>query len=122
MWVSKKEYRELHEQNTEIAATALRDVGHLKGLEARLEIENARLRADIDWFKHRLNQVERERGQLIQAAIGVKVSVPEFVTAQEQPTEALNPVFNPFVDQGGDDTEPATMGGGYLNLPGMAKS
>jgi hypothetical protein len=51
----------------------------IQGENRRLELENQRLVGQVGWFAHRLNQIERERGQLIQAAIGVKVSVPEFV-------------------------------------------
>lgn len=45
--------------------------------------ENAQLRATIEWMKLRLNAVEKERAQLISAAIGVKVSIPEFVPITE---------------------------------------
>ena len=44
----------------------------------RVLIENARFVEERKWMMQRLNHVERERGQLIQAAIGVKVAVPEF--------------------------------------------
>jgi hypothetical protein len=56
----------------------------------RVEIENTRLRADLDWFKLRLNSVEKERAQLIAAAIGVKVSIPEFVPQTQNLGDALN--------------------------------
>ena len=75
----------------------------LSAIEARrsFERENERMRADLDWFKLRLSMVERERGQLIQAAIGVKISVPEFVSAADDPAEALNGLPN-FSTVGGD--------------------
>jgi len=91
------------------------------GQQQRLEIENARLRSDLDWFKLRLNQVERERGMLIQSAIGVKIAVPEFVPTFD-PSEALNPHGNPFEELGGDgamagvDTDPQVD---YSAMPGF---
>ena len=89
MWISKAAHLLIE------AAKVARDekasvAAKYEGESRRLEIENARLRADLDWFKLRLNQVERERGQLIQAAIGVKIAVPEFVPTYEDPATALN--------------------------------
>jgi len=91
-----------------------------------LRADNARLRADQDWFKLRLNQVERERGQLIQAAIGVKIAVPEFVPTYENPAAALNEmpdlstVGHDAADEGGAARTSAEPGDGvdYSLLPG----
>lgn len=91
-----------------------------------LERMNARLQSDLDWAKHRLTQVERERGQLIQSAIGVKIAVPEFVPTY-RPDEALNEDSNPFKTVGEDvldeaDTIPrdeATPGVDYSKMPGF---
>lgn len=80
--------------------------GYAEGLVARLVSENERLRADLDWFKFRLSQVERERGQLIQTAIGVKISVPEFTPAGYDPAAALNGLPN-LSTVGEDAMEPA---------------
>ena len=89
MWISKGAESIIADQRNTI--TDLRvTIARLYGERAQQEIENARLRSDLDWFKLRLNHVERERGQLIQAAIGVKVSVPEFVPKMENPEEAFN--------------------------------
>lgn len=92
---------------------------------ARLEVENARLRSDMDWFKLRLNQVERERGQLIQAAIGVKIAVPEFVPTYEDPGKALAEMMPDLSSVGQDaaDQGPATdaepnAGIDYSMMPG----
>ena len=92
----------------------------------RLRIENERMRADMDWFKLRLNQVERERGQLIQAAIGVKIAVPEFVPTYEAPGKALNEMPDLSTvgmdarDEGGMPRTSADPGEGvdYSMLPG----
>ena len=77
----------------------------------RLEVENARLRSDMDWFKLRLNQVERERGQLIQAAIGIKIPVAEFVPVQENLEDALNemPDYSTVGEDAADQGEGAAV-------------
>lgn len=89
MWISKRVFA-LFEEWKGAAAEATHNVTVLATENIQLRAENARLRADQDWFKLRLNQVERERGQLIQAAIGVKIAVPEFVPTYENPGAALN--------------------------------
>lgn len=84
----------------------------------------AQVRSEQNWFKHRLNQVERERGQLIQAAIGVKIAVPEFVPTYERPDEALNEMPN-LSTVGGDAVEESIgVGDGvadYTQLPGYQR-
>ena len=104
MWISKFAQRELQNVRTELR-NALTGYASVFGENRRLEIENARLRADMDWFKLRLNQVERERGQLIQAAIGVKIAVPEFVPTYEDPTDALHEMPD-LSSIGGDAVDP----------------
>lgn len=109
MWLSKATAAMLVEANRE-REEAQREIARALGVMSQLATENARLRADMDWFKLRLNQVEKERGQLIQAAIGVKVSVPEFVPAQEpNPAEAFNmPDLSTIGHDALDDSTPAT--------------
>lgn len=82
-----------------------RKLAALRAQNTDLERMNARLQSDLDWMKHRLTQVERERGQLMQAVLGVKVSVPEFVPTY-RPDEALNEESNPFGDSGEDSSDP----------------
>jgi hypothetical protein len=43
------------------------------------------MRSDMDWFKLRLNQVERERAHAHSGRLGVKIAVPEFVPTYEDP-------------------------------------
>lgn len=121
MWVDRKLYTELHKQLEQQTKDAQLQTTHAHGQLMRLTIENERLRADMDWFKLRLNQVERERGQLIQAAIGVKIAVPEFVPTYEDPAEALNQM--PDLSTVGEDAlEPsdaeASEGVDYSMMPG----
>lgn len=90
MWIARKLFESTTSGWEAAAVKAMAQQQRAEGEKIRLEIENTRLRSDLDWFKHRLNHVERERGQLIQAAIGVKISVPEFVPAMDNPEDALN--------------------------------
>ena len=91
MWLGKAAMEQIHDLRIH-AGNWQADFSAANAKRQHLEIENARLRADLDWFKLRLNQVERERGQLIQAAIGVKIAVPEFVPTYEDPGKALSEV------------------------------
>ncbi len=104
MWISRWAQEELKTQAIQAHETAVRE-GLVLGQNTQLKIDNARQLADIDWFKLRLNQVERERGQLIQAAIGIKVSVPEFVEATGHPADTLNEMPD-FTTVGEDAVDP----------------
>jgi hypothetical protein len=123
MWISKaagKVIDSLNYQNQDIRHTNAVLTTELQKVNA----ENARLRADMDWFKLRLNQVERERGQLIQAAIGVKIAVPEFVPTYEDPGGALNdmPALNTIGADALDQFTPKIEGEqDYSNLPGYER-
>jgi len=92
----------------------------------RITTENTRLIADLDWFKLRLNAVEKERQQLIQAAIGVKIAIPEFVAVTDSPADAFNQSTMPDLSIIGsdapDDFNPAIAMGGpdYSLLPARA--
>jgi hypothetical protein len=95
----------------------------------RIEAENVKLQSHIDWFKLRLNAVEKERAQLIAAAIGVKISIPEFVPAADRVEDALNEMQN-LSTVGGDAAEedehgrPRTGNDGgadYSQMPGYRK-
>jgi hypothetical protein len=96
----------------------------------RVESENTKLQAHIDWFKLRLNAVEKERAQLIAAAIGVKIAIPEFVPAADRVEDALNEMQN-LSTVGGDALEdedhgrPRTTNDGaadYTQMPGYRKA
>lgn len=103
MWIAKEKMVAFEVTNAKLneEVKTLQILQHVKVLG--LERMNARLQADLDWFKHRLNQVERERGQLIQAACGIKIAVPEFVPTFEDPAEALNQM--PDLSSVGDDAK-----------------
>lgn len=127
MWIGKDVYRTMNkliesaqERNTEM----LRREGALRQQVEDLTRELTNLRTERTWFMHRLTQVERERGQLIQAAIGTKIAVPEFVPTYEDPGAALNdsPIVNTlgedaldqFTPRHGEDAD-------YSNLPGYKR-
>lgn len=123
MWISNGVSAMLAAGNEQLRETE-RVLSGIRGENTRLKEENARLRADMDWFKLRLNQVERERGQLIQAAIGVKIAVPEFVPTFEDPATALNEmpdtstVGGDAVDHGEPTEADPAEGVDYSLLPG----
>jgi hypothetical protein len=89
MFVSLKYFlSELHE--AQLAARNWQaDYAKSNGERERLAQENARMRSDIDWFKLRLNQVEKERAQLILAATGTPMPVATFAPTPD-PADTLN--------------------------------
>ena len=92
MWINSALFNRLQTDAADTKQDWKQAVATLAGLEAenkRLREENVRLAANIEWFKLRLNSVERERAQLIFAATGQKISVPEFVPTYEAPETAL---------------------------------
>ena len=119
----------LQTHKTEVAHYIVRIAG-LQGECAQLEIQNTRLRSDLDWFKMRLNAVEKERAQLIAAAIGVKIAIPEFIPTGADPATALSELPDmSTVGQDAKDDEangralvPATDAvGDYSMLPGYER-
>lgn len=116
MWISKSAWLALEDKQASLDATTT-ELTIARERSSRLEVENARLRADLDWFKLRLNAVEKERQMLMLDRLGIKIPVPEFVAAQDLPDEldAVNampdfsliggdapPTFNPAQELGPD--------------------
>lgn len=109
MWISRGHYNTL---NTLIESAQERNTEMLRrdGERIRMEIELAQLRNDVDWFKMRINQLERERAALLRSVTGTKIEVPEFLPTYN-PSEALDPNDNPFIGVGEDDlTDTPTAG------------
>ena len=69
MWISRQAYQDLKDEITQARADA---AAQLKANEI--------LEANMNWFRHRMTQIEAERAQLIHHAIGVKIPTPEFHT------------------------------------------
>ena len=110
MWMGKDVYRTMsgliesaQNRNTEM----LQREGALRQQVMDLTAENQRQRNDLKWFMHRLNQVELERAQLINAAIGVKLQVPQFQPPVELDAAAImNKMGAPFAGVGEDSSDP----------------
>jgi len=123
MWISDKVQGLLDVLALENRCQAAR-VGGLQGEVTQLKEENARLHAERAWFMHRLTQVEHERGMLMQDRLGIKISVPAFVPAMDNPSEALHQVIDlSTVGLDAADTETdadptQNQGIDYTNLPG----
>ncbi len=123
MWISGKAQEQIHALQVQ-ASNWQADYAHANGALQRTLVEMARLKADLDWFKLRLNQVEQERAQLIHSAIGVKISVPEFVPAYD-PEKAFNAL--PDLSSVGGDAAPDPVSAltpdvDYSQLPGYRRS
>ena len=116
----------LAEHKSELAKLYV-DAARVQGENRQLTEENTRLRSDLDWFKLHYNQVQRERAQLIYAAIGTKVGIPEFQVKTHDPAEALQEL--PDLSRVGEDAleepegRPITEGSvEYSMLPGYERT
>ena len=92
MWINKAFWKWTQDQSLRTAEQALETLRDNSALKVRLELverENQMLKANQEWFKLRLNAVEKERAQLIFATLGHKISVPEFVPTYDAPETAL---------------------------------
>ncbi len=106
MWLPKSLWVALRED----AAVARVAQGQVLELQKQVAV----LTTTLDWFKHRLTQVETERAQLIYAATGgrdpmprdVKIPVPNF-GGEPRMSDLLNAQSNPFGTAGEDSTDPA---------------
>lgn len=124
MWISNAVDAMLRDRQSTIMAL-VHHRSEAEGKAAQLESENARLRSDLDWFKHRLNQVEMERAMLIQDRIGVKINVPQFVPAMHDPAEALHQMPDLSTIGGDAKFEPGVEPGegvDYSLMPGYKGS
>lgn len=86
MWIPETVWNRLFESlgDVEREARESREAyREAQGENTRLKVENERLNGRLSWAMLRLNAVEKERAQLISAAIGVKVSIPEFQPVEE---------------------------------------
>lgn len=110
MWISKqvgKEIERIRDERDSVRELAVK-------LNARIEMierENATLKANIDWFQHRLNHVELERAQLVDAAINVKLRIPQFEGARQETDEEVMQRQMPDFGRVGEDAldDPGTV-------------
>ena len=116
MWIGKQLFEELrtrdianHEGNIQLRL-------ELRELQIRIErltTENAHHLTTIDWFKMRLNAVERERSAWFAYVTGggptnresIHVPPPQF--AEGEPlSDRMNEQFNPYGEVGEDSLDP----------------
>lgn len=104
MWISDKVQALLTAAQEQRIALE-KQVAQMMGANALLTSENAQLRSTVEWMKIRLNSVEKERAQLISAAIGVKVAVPEFMPATDPDAMANALAEMPDLSSIGEDAK-----------------
>lgn len=127
MWIRRATFEKRLEEWEAIAMCETLDRQRLTTVAAGLERENAQLVATVEWMKIRLNAVEKERAQLVYAAIGVKLAIPE-LQPKGIPEDALHEMPD-LSSVGGDartefpELEPQSpIGEGYTNLPGYQRA
>ncbi len=73
------------------------------GKSHALELQNAAHQSTIDWMRAQLNQVQRERAQLLSAATGTRFTAPEIM--RETPEDRLQQLPTTFEDVGDEMAE-----------------
>jgi hypothetical protein len=67
VYLSRQAYQDLKDELTQARA------------DIRAQVDaNKVLQTNMDWFRLRITQIEKERAQLIHHALGVKIPTPEF--------------------------------------------
>jgi hypothetical protein len=129
MWISRAVGKMLESWQT-AARVLSENLARAEAERDALRLESTRQQGTIDWMKHRLNQVERERAQLIAAAIGVKIAVPEFVPTAVDPASldktmnAMQEIFKGVGEDSADDKDDeatSSPGVDYRNMPGYRR-
>ncbi len=96
MWLPTRAF-ELFRISRETFDDLREEAAALKAEARAHEGELASLRANNDFYRIRINQLELERAQLLEKAYGVKTVVPEIV-GRAQPLPELTPSM--FEDMG----------------------
>jgi uncharacterized protein (DUF2267 family) len=106
VFISKRAYQDLQDELTKARAELV--------AQSRA---NQMLEATMNWFRHRITQIEAERAQLIHHALGVKIPSPLF----EKPIDPIKRFMedHPFSEQdifrSLNDEEAAAEGLGWDN-------
>ena len=99
MFISKKAYQDLRDENIKLQA------------ECRvLDQQNKVLQVNLDHFRIRANQIEKERAQLIFHALGVKIPIPEIFRADPTSNGPTHPFSESDIFNGLSDAEAAAQG------------
>lgn len=103
MWISKAAQKEIEALRAE-SSNWRADYAAAAAKLHEIEKHNERLANDVEWFKMRLNQLERERAALLRTATGARIEVPEFLPSFN-PQDAVQPDQDMFRGVGDDDPD-----------------
>lgn len=117
MWISREQW----ERQTKNTDDGWREAAIAKALQQRLEVEIAQLRNDADWFKMRINQLERERAALLKTTTGTRIEVPEFLPSYDA-KDAVQPDQDMFRGVGDDDPDEKAPPVNYDTMPQRARN
>ncbi len=82
MWVNKQLFQTILDDNkkqSERIEFVERIVGEMTGGRLVLQEQKAKDDMTIDWMRHRINALEKERSILLMKAAGISLPVPEIV-------------------------------------------
>lgn len=111
MWVNKELFQTVLDDNksmTEQVAQERIGTARMSGQCKELREQKARDEMTIDWMRHRINALEKERQILLQRAAGIILPVPEIVPSKPHTLEAGYDSLPSFEDVG--DVEAAKLG------------
>lgn len=93
MWISRKIHDDLNAERIKACE------------EARVLFEQNRfITTTLDWMRHRVQQLEQERAQLLFKYMGVAVQVPQFVKPEQAEDDVIGGV-NLFQDIGDEQAK-----------------
>jgi hypothetical protein len=111
MWVNKHLFQVILDDNkhmTERVEHAERVMGEMFGGQHALQEQKAKDDVTIDWMRHRINALEKERSILLMRAAGIALPVPEIVPTMPRSTAPGFDALPSFEDVG--DGEAARLG------------
>jgi hypothetical protein len=83
MWLPKHVY-DLFQVSKENVDQLKQEVAKLSAENAVLRVSEATAKANFDWLRIRVNQLEVERAQLVKRAYNIDVPVPEVVRSNQR--------------------------------------
>jgi len=112
MWVNKILFQTVLDDNKRLSedCNRLAAMNHrMAGSVSDARAQKAKDDISIDWMRHRINALEKERTTLVQKIAGVSLPTPEIVptrpgTISELPTD-FNSLVEHFEDVGDNDAQ-----------------
>lgn len=103
MWVNKQLFQMVLNDNKQQAIEVMRQIAETTSAQAAatsLSIQKTKDDVTIDWMRHRINALEKERTILLQTVAGITLPTPEI--AKSEPRTVAAPQFGMAFEDMGD--------------------